>query len=557
MLNTTVPGTAMSVTRTDPILSSARRDHDTAEDPIRPPIQWGRVLVLQLAGLGLVFAGLLITGLLMASEANVSSALLTAQLLLIAGGGTLAVLFYLRVRGCLLQPMDNLRHWARQMREGDLSARMPIPNHGELTKLALDVNNLSEELQTLSQDMQSRVNKHTGRLAQKTRSLEILYELAANLNAASDLDDLLTRFLHTLKDVVDAHAATVRLLDDDGQMRLVASVGLDPEFVERENRMPVNQCICGNALAQGEILCQHDIGQCAQGGALPLNGHGNAHMLAVPLRYQDRTLGVYNLFVDHADLALKDELDNLLSSIGRHLGMAIEKARLDKESQRLSIMQERTLLAHELHDSLAQTLASLRFQVKMLEQTLQQSAESEKVKDARGEVLRIRNGLEEANTELRELLAHFRAPIDKRGLLPAIEGVIERFRRQSGITVFFQRQCNEVSLPANQEMQVLRILQESLTNIGKHSGANMVRVMLRCAEEGDYRLLIEDDGVGMPEPDTKGHPGEHLGLIIMQERAKRLGGRLHIESEPGEGTQIELNFRHQRRRLAEIPVRPA
>ncbi|GAB6041364.1 hypothetical protein JCM17961_20380 [Endothiovibrio diazotrophicus] len=515
------------------------------------------MLTLQFAGLGVILVGVALTGLMMARNPESAAALFTLQLLLVAGGITVALLSYLRVRRCLLEPMDTLRQWARRMREGDLSARMPIPRGGELTKLALDVNNLSEELQTLSQDMQSRVVKHTRRLAQKTRSLEILYELAANLNAARDLDDLLTRFLHTLKDVVDAHAATVRLLDDDGQMRLVASLGLDPDFVDRENRIPVNQCLCGSALAQGEILCQHDIGQCAKGGTLPLNGHGDAHMLAVPLRYQDRTLGVYNLFVDHADLALKDELDNLLSSIGRHLGMAIEKARLDKESQRLSIMQERTLLAHELHDSLAQTLASLRFQVKMLEQTLEQSVESEKVKDARQEVLRIRNGLEEANTELRELLAHFRAPIDKRGLIPAIEGVIERFRRQSGITVFFQRQCSEVTLPANQEMQVLRILQESLTNIGKHSGAVMVRVMLRCNDEGNYRLLIEDDGVGMPEPDTKGHPGEHLGLIIMQERAKRLGGRLTIDSEPGEGTQIELTFRHSRRRLSEIPVRPA
>ena len=547
----------MAATKSDPLLSPPLADAPHAPVRWRRPIRWGRVLILQVAALGAVFAGLLITGVLMARRPEAAEALLLVQLALIAGGGVLAGLFYLRVRRCLLEPMDNLREWAGKMREGDLSARMPIPDHGELTGLALNINSLGEELQTLSQDMQSRVNKHTGRLAQKTRSLEILYELAANLNAARDLDDLLTRFLHTLKDVVDAHAATVRLLDDDGQMRLVASLGLDPEFVERENSIPINQCICGNALSQGEILCQHDIGQCAQGGALPLNGHGDAHMLAVPLRYQDRTLGVYNLFVDHADLALKDELDNLLSSIGRHLGMAIEKARLDKESQRLSIMQERTLLAHELHDSLAQTLASLRFQVKMLEQTLEQSVESEKVKDARGEVLRIRNGLEEANTELRELLAHFRAPIDKRGLLPAIEGVIERFRRQSGITVFFQRQCAAVTLPANQEMQVLRILQESLANIGKHSGANMVRVMLRCNGEGDYRLLIEDDGVGMAEPDTESHPGEHLGLIIMQERAKRLGGRLTIDSEPDEGTQIELTFRHQRQRINDIPVRPA
>ena len=96
----------------------------------------------------------------------------------------------------------------------------------------------------------------------------------------------------------------------------------------------------------------------------------SVHMVAVPLRYRDRTLGVYNLFVDR-DVNEGEDTHDLLISIGRHLGMAIEKARLDRETHLLSIIEERTHLAHELHDSLAQTLASLRFQVRVLDETLQ------------------------------------------------------------------------------------------------------------------------------------------------------------------------------------------
>ena len=511
-------------------------------------------LLYPLLGLVSTLVGLALSGWLIHQQPQSAPGWLVVHGGLLVIALVLVALVLLRVKRFLLEPFGHLHNWSLRLRAGDLGARVPVPRSGEFRGLAEDINKLSSELEALTQDMHSRVTKHTRRLAQKTRSLEILYELAASMNAARDLDDLLTRFLHTLKDVVDAHAATVRLLDDNGQMRLVASLGLDPQFAESEQHIPVTQCLCGTALAQGEILCQNDIGQCAKGGTLPIHGHGDAHMLAVPLRYQERTLGVYNLWVDHADLSLKEELESLLSSIGGHLGMAIEKARLDKESQRLSIMQERTLLAHELHDSLAQTLASLRFQVKMLEETVREKGEDQ---PALTEVLRIRNGLEEANTELRELLAHFRAPIDRRGLLPAMEGVIERFRRQNGITVFFQKQCQELRLPANHEMQILRILQESLANIAKHSHAHMVRVLLRCEKDGHYRLLVEDDGVGMPPPDTQGHPGEHLGLIIMQERAKRLGGRLNIESEPGEGTQIELLFRDHQRRLTDIPVQRA
>ena len=93
------------------------------------------------------------------------------------------------------------------------------------------------------------------------------------------------------------------------------------------------------------------------------------------------------------------------------------------------------------------------------------------------------------------------------------------------------------------EMQVLRIIQEALANVRKHSDAHTVRVLLRCDKNDNYHILVEDDGVGMDKPAFSGHPGEHLGLSIMKERARYLGGELRIESEPGEGTRVQLSFR--------------
>jgi two-component system nitrate/nitrite sensor histidine kinase NarX len=220
--------------------------------------------------------------------------------------------------------------------------------------------------------------------------------------------------------------------------------------------------------------------------------------------------------------------------------MAVEKVRVDVQAQRLSIMQERNLLAHELHDSLAQTLASLRFQVRMLDETIEQGDQDQ----ARREMDRIRNSLEEANAELRGLLAHFRAPIDRRGLLPALEDLVGRFRRETGIVTFFQKECAHTDLPATQEMQVVRIVQECLANIRKHSQAHAVRILLRCDDEGHYHVMVEDDGVGFGfgEDVSAAGAGEHIGLAILQERARRLGGELTVESEPAEGTRVELNF---------------
>jgi two-component system nitrate/nitrite sensor histidine kinase NarX len=89
---------------------------------------------------------------------------------------------------------------------------------------------------------------------------------------------------------------------------------------------------------------------------------------------------------------------------------------------------------------------------------------------------------------------------------------------------------------------VVRIIQEALANTRKYSKAHTVRVILRCDDAENYHVLIEDDGIGMEKPAFSGHPGEHLGLSIMQERARYLGGELRIESEPGEGTRVQLDF---------------
>jgi len=494
-----------------------------------------------LLGLGAILFLLVMAAIFMANIPVYSNTILGFQIVLALAGAVLLGIILYTVQHHLLEPLAHLRNWAARMRGGNLSARIPVPPKGEFAELARDINSLGEELKTLSRELDAQVQKQTERIAQKTHSLEILYDVAASISVSRDLNDLLTRFLHTLTDVVDAQAATVRLLSDDGQMRLVASTGLNPDFVSREQLVPVDRCLCGQAVSGGQILCQDDVRKCGELVGQPPAHDEDLEMIAVPLQYRGTNLGVYNLFVKRQGMVAREDVKELLTSIGQHLGMAIEKARLDNEAKRLSIMQERTTIAHELHDSLAQTLASLRFQVQTLDETLTQEGNTVRVKR---ELERIKNSLDEAYTELRELLAHFRAPIDERGLISAVENLVDRFRKKTGIATFLQNEWGQPELPANLEMQILRIIQEALANIRKHSQAHAVRVMLRAGPRGHYRVLVEDDGVGFSEPVMASHPGEHIGLSIMQERARRLGGELRIESEPGEGTRVVLDFHY-------------
>ncbi|MGD2082277.1 MAG: histidine kinase [Chromatiales bacterium] len=457
----------------------------------------------------------------------------------------------MRLRSQLLRPLASLEASVSNVCQGVPGAAATLPVHSSrvLGPVARDIGSLSEELTDLYEDMDNRVARQTRRLAQKTASLKILYDVANSINQAQNLEELLTRFLRSLKEMVNGRAATVRLRMPDGRMRLVACIGLDDELTLEADILPIRLCQCGRALSPGDVLCENDPVECTRLGGRRMLGPDEVEMVEVPLAYHDDVLGVFQIYVRRPGISGREDVMDLLITIGSHLGMAVAKQRSDAEARRLSIIEERTSLAHELHDSLAQTLASLRFQVRMLAETLEQDGPRDEALD---ETCRIRNGLDEAHTELRELLNSFRMPLDRRGLIPALEKLVGRFRQDAGIATFLQCDCRQVELSANEEMQMVRIVQEALTNVRKHARAHTVRVLVRCRSAGDYVLLVEDDGVGFEERQSEGRPGEHIGLSIMQERARRLGGRLRIESEPGEGTRVELRFRPADR-LADAP----
>ena len=458
--------------------------------------------------------------------------------LLVAGG---------RFHARLLAPLVRLESSVAGVCQGEPGAALATENVGVLREMAHDIDSLSQELHGLYEDMDNRVARQTARLAQKTASLKILYDVAATINQSHDLEELLLRFLRVLKAMVNGRAASVRLQGVDGAVALVGCIGTDDVARAERDLLPLGLCTCGKVLTPGDVVCGHDAADCSRRNGRPMFSHEQVEVLEVPLAYHDEVLGRYSICVDRPGISGREDIRELLATIGQHLGVAVAKQRSDAEARRLSIIDERNALAHELHDSLAQTLASLRFQVRMLEDTLRQTGTPAALDDA----TRIRNAVEEAHTELRELLNSFRAPLDQRGLVPALEKLTEQFGRDTGVHVFFQKECRAPNLSAAEEMQLLRIVQEALTNIRKHAHAHTVRVLLACRPGRPYLLLVEDDGVGFDVPNQRGRPGEHIGLSIMEERARRLGGQLRIESERGEGTRVEVIYAPGR-----LPERP-
>jgi two-component system nitrate/nitrite sensor histidine kinase NarX len=450
----------------------------------------------------------------------------------------------MRLHSQLLRPLVNLEESVARVCQGEPGSSEALQNVGVLDEIARDIGSLNAELTDLYEDMDSRVARQTMRLAQKTASIKILYDVAAGINETETLDQLLLRFLRVLKEMVNGRAATVRLVMPDGTRRLVGSIGLDDDVVMDHDMTPVDLCLCGTVLSPGEIVCRNDQRFCSRIYGRRMFGSDEMEVVTVPLEHHDELLGLYTIFVDKPGVSGREDIMELLFSIGHHLGVAVAKHRSDAEARRLYIVEERNSLAHELHDSLAQTLASLRFQFKMLDDGL---ASCDIPAEARTDLGRIRTGLDETHTELRSLLASFRAPMDRRGLIQALEKLTERFAQRTGIHVLFQNKCRPFDLPAFTELQVTRIAQEALTNIRKHASAHTVRVLLTRSGTGDYVLLVEDDGVGFRMSARDGSGGEHIGISIMQERARRIGAEFSVESEPEEGTRVELQFSLERR----------
>lgn len=362
-------------------------------------------------------------------------------------------------------------------------------------------------------------------------SLSLLYRVTGSLNSAHEKQQIFNEFLVLLKQHFNAPGGSIQLITNDGLMDLIAYYGIDDEQANSIQHAPIDAHLFS---FETDVIDEIQIRQNVLDiETLP------PKQICIPIRFKIRALGVINLFVDEA-IEITEELAYLLLSVGAHLGEFIERGNIEQKNRQQLVKDERNVIANELHDSLAQTLASLRFQVRILDQSLQPVGDFMAIKTIES----VEHGLDEASTDLRELIAHCRVPIEQQGLVHAVERAVEKFRKETGIHILLQCEEHILALPSNMELNAYRIVQEALTNIKKHANAYIVRVLLTMDDDGMIRLLVENDGKGFDQSKIESSAGEHIGLTIMQERARHLGGELKIESEPDEGTRVELKFMH-------------
>ncbi|MFA4970905.1 MAG: GAF domain-containing protein, partial [Sulfuritalea sp.] len=322
-------------------------------------------------------------------------------------------------------------------------------------------------------------------------ALHVLGEISSTLADEDDLDELLGRFLGTMIRLAKADAGVVRVLTSDGQhLRMVASRGLPPEVVEKERLVSRDCGQCGVAIGLNRPLFEIDLKGCDERTGGNFFKTGCQAMVVVPLSNAGRLLGTYNLYLPEA-FELPEEVALLFRSIGEHLGMALENARLKRENLRIVLTSERQMMAAEIHDSLAQTLAYMKMRMAMLNDAIADQSLERTAKYA-GDV---GQALDEAYGHLRELLVQFRSRMDPMGLQHALQGLACGFQERTGIMLRYDNRLTDLRLAPEQESQVFHILQEALANVARHSGATEASLTLEAA--GDYyNATIEDNGRG-------------------------------------------------------------
>ena len=366
--------------------------------------------------------------------------------------------------------------------------------------------------------------------------VEVLAEIASSMSSDANVEQMLTRFLEIMMRLSKAKAGVVRVLTSDGgHLRMIGAIGLSPALMEKERYVPLECGICGRATLAHSSQVDNVMTVCSKQVRHLYFAQRCKTVYAIPLRHKGKVLGVYNLFMDGED-TLPEDVNYLFNSISEHLGMALENARLTRENMRISLMNERTMLANQIHDSLAQTLAYAKMRLTVLNEAMAEGDQD----DANRYLGDVEEAVDMAYAELRNLITQFRDRIDPRGLVPAMQEMVESFRKKANADVDFLNMAQDVVLTPEEEIQVFHIIQESLYNICKHARARHVIVTLDL-ENGQYIVNVADDGVGLMSG-TAASVGKSFGLTIMRERAAKLNGKLSIESRSAGGTIVRLTF---------------
>nr|WP_038176594.1 nitrate/nitrite two-component system sensor histidine kinase NarQ [Vibrio pacinii] len=406
------------------------------------------------------------------------------------GGVLLISIFVVHyTRKHIVGPLNTLVLASEQIQSRSFDVELDTKSDNEMGILARAFNDMARDLGQLYQGLEQAVSEKTHKLQHANHSLSVLYRSSQELTAAR----------------ITAHnfAAILKQM-----MSLEGVVAVRLEILQPGEKALV--------LSEGQIV-----------NSLTDDYHQD------PLILDDIPLGTlyWKAALPCPDQAL---IDNFVQMLSR----AIYYNQAQRQAEQLLVMEERTTIARELHDSLAQSLSYLKIQVSLLKRSMDKLPDCSEREKTAPLILELDTGLRAAYTQLRELLTTFRLSIKEGSFGNALQSMVEQLSEQTDAKISLRNELSSIAIETNQQVHLLQLIREATINAIKHAQANTITI--ECTEnDDDVTVVIKDDGVGF---DGKSEKANHYGLSIMQERAERLNGQLNIITNRDTGCEVYLTY---------------
>lgn len=374
-------------------------------------------------------------------------------------------------------------------------------------------------------------------LARRNDELRALQKANLDIYGELSLEAVLQRVVDQAASLLGARYGALMVIGEDGRVEQFVTSGVDEEHRKRIGEPPTGRGLLGVSLHHGEHLRLDDLAAHPSAAGLPANHPEMRTLLAVPVSTEHPFHA--NLYVAETarpgGFSVEDE--HTLVRFADQAALAIEKALLHRQLSILAVAKERARIAREMHDGLAQVLAYVNAKA----QAVREYVIAGKTEQAIRQLEQLAGAARDVLTEVREgILALRTDATGGRSFREVVEEYLAKWREQTGIAV-------ESSIPARLnldpavELQLLRIVQEALSNVRKHSGAAQARLTIETSRAG-LRAVVEDRGVGFDEASLERRGGPRFGLAIMRERAESVGGSVSVDSALGSGTSVVVEL---------------
>lgn len=449
----------------------------------------------------------------------------------IIGTLLIVILAVYLLNNILFNPLNSLLGLTDHIRQGNLAVRTRLTGEDEIGQLGRAFNRMAEDLAKLYQDLEARVEQKTAELTRSNRSLDLLYRSITRLHGISPDREVFQNVLRDAETVLGLGHGTICLKNDSDKLGQVVATtadgGISPLCKHAANCLE-----CHDPLA-------------SRLDTLP----DGRNILRMPLTDAEKRYGMLAVDVP-ADTTAERWQIQLLEALSRHIGVTIASEQRIEQHRRVSLLEERAVIARELHDSLAQSLAYMKIQVSRLRTALKTPEEGEEITGALEE---LREGLNSSYQQLRELLSTFRLRMEDADLGMALAQTTTEFAERGNLPVTLDVDLGNLSLTPNEEIHLLQIVREALSNILKHARASHAWVAVHSQHSQQVRLQITDDGAGIQKTAAM----HHYGMAIMDERARALNGTLQYLPRIGGGTCVQLDFTPSNRRTTCVNPRIA